>query len=862
MAKSKSETNLHTSPLQKHLILRPRIDEIMDKAAECRLVCVVAGAGYGKTTAVQNYINKQKDAAVRWLQLTESDNIGSHYWENFTHAVSLDNPHLAKDLHDLGFPETLLRFKQFADILKREEHHFKKTFLVLDDFHLINSKKALTFAQRCAHLRILGSCVIIISRAEPDINIMALLSKSDATIITQDDLSFTGEEVMNFFALQNLSCTSGKAEKLVKCTNGWPLAVNLLSLVTKKTHANLDIAIKLTTNNINRLFESEAWKELPETIQKTLVKLSLAPELPLPLSNRIFGDEEVTKFLPELASFLSYDNIYNNHRIHPLYLSFLKEKQSILTKKEKYRTYQKAAEWCLENSFFASAVRYYAKSYEYDKILDVFRSYSIKVPHEAYRYFLEILESAKLEDEQKENPQLSKLKALSIPFLLIGIREYDRAEKYILEVLAELENTDPIYKTDVIVNLYNALAHITKYTCITTHEHKTSMYFEKALKLSEQSGVIIEDRGIFSLPDIRSFACLIGADADYAELERFTQVAQELTKYSSEHALNRFHGFDDLVACEIAFFKNNLEESAQIAHRAVMSAHDNSHYGIEIMLKQYLLRIAIHKGDYLLSKEILKQISACIENAGKLESRLLYDLITGSFYIHIGATKLVAPWIISESDKAESADFRIPMRELIISVRYYLEMKEYSVALSILSNSYPRLPHEQFLFSELILAILLSIAQLMTGDVSSAVKSFEKAYRLSSNGLYEMPFIEMGKTFHNMAVALADDKSNEIPDKWLVLMARKAKIYAKNTSIIEAAFKHENAIENKISLSPRESEVLRDMCKGFSRSEIAENRYLSVNTVKKILQSLYIKLDANNSLDAVRIAFERNLLDQ
>ena len=54
--------------------------------------------------------------------------------------------------------------------------------------------------------------------------------------------------------------------------------------------------------------------------------------------------------------------------------------------------------------------------------------------------------------------------------------------------------------------------------------------------------------------------------------------------------------------------------------------------------------------------------------------------------------------------------------------------------------------------------------------------------------------------------------------------------------------------------------MLTDLYHGLSRAEIAAGRYLSVNTVKTILHGLYAKLGAENNVDAVRIALEKNLL--
>jgi len=100
-----------------------------------------------------------------------------------------------------------------------------------------------------------------------------------------------------------------------------------------------------------------------------------------------------------------------------------------------------------------------------------------------------------------------------------------------------------------------------------------------------------------------------------------------------------------------------------------------------------------------------------------------------------------------------------------------------------------------------------------------------------------------------------------IPGDWLSAVGLKASIYAKKTAVIRNALKEEQKITDRVKLSDREQDVLNDLYHGLSRDEIAANQYLSINTVKKIIQSIFIKLDANNSVDAVRIAIEKKLVE-
>jgi len=118
----------------------------------------------------------------------------------------------------------------------------------------------------------------------------------------------------------------------------------------------------------------------------------------------------------------------------------------------------------------------------------------------------------------------------------------------------------------------------------------------------------------------------------------------------------------------------------------------------------------------------------------------------------------------------------------------------------------------------------------------------------------------LGKELHPLAAAALNHADCSIPKEWLKVIDRKASIYAKKVAVVASAVKSEMNMKETVSLSARELEVLSDIYHGLTREEIATNRYLSVNTVKKTLQSIYIKLDAHNNVDAVRIALEKKLI--
>jgi DNA-binding CsgD family transcriptional regulator len=172
-----------------------------------------------------------------------------------------------------------------------------------------------------------------------------------------------------------------------------------------------------------------------------------------------------------------------------------------------------------------------------------------------------------------------------------------------------------------------------------------------------------------------------------------------------------------------------------------------------------------------------------------------------------------------------------------------------------------RKPQERVLVGELTIALLSAIARIKTGAASGAIKDFEKAYSLSYGGVFEMPFIERGKDLRPLVAAASKQEGCGIPREWLKTIDRKASIFAKKYTVILNSFKKDKNIDDGVQLSERESEALNDLYHGLSREEIATNRYLSINTVHKTIQSIYIKLNAKNIADALRIAIEKGLVE-
>ena len=840
-----------------HFMPRPRIDALLEKATKNKLVYIIAGAGYGKTQTVRNYLDMQQEAVIRWVQMSESDNLPSRFWEHLIHTVSSDNPELAAKMQELGFPETAAHFKQFAEILKNTEYRAQKTFFVLDDFHLIESEQITTFVERCTLFKISGVCVIIISKKEPGKNMIPLLAKGEASVITEDAFRFTEDEIAMFLEFKGISFSNKDLPKFLQVTEGWALAIQFLSLVLKKSPQNIDSALNSMKQNVFKLFEMEAFNDVPENIQKNLVKLTLFPGLPFVL---LYEFEEIISFMQndaQLTSFILFDSLHDDYKIHPIYLDFLKSKQHMLSDEEKLDVYCRTAEWCVLNKFYTDAMNYFAKSRQYDRMVETLFSHPFKLPRDKCEYFLNIFENIPTNDEDKN---IILLKSYFIPLMLVGLSRYEEAEKLTLDVVRKWENVNAPLAHTILRGSYSNLAYIDMYTCTAMHQYNAPKYIKKSIdhaKVSAPSHA--GNSSSFFVPHVRSYACLVGEGAEFSAFDKFLEATKQTAIYISETHHSMFYGYDDLVSAEIAYYKNQLDLAKKHAHNAVAKAREKNQHSIEAMAKQYLLRIAVFEGDAGLAKEILRQMRKNLNAPNFWNGQLLYDISAGLFYSLIGLPNMSPSWMTLD-EKETASEVHMPIAELVVCLNTCIALKKYDQALTVLYNSYPRAPQDRFIFSELQLALIAAVAKVKNNDIFGAMEDFERAYEMSFNGSFETPFIELGKNLHQLTAVALTQEACKIPDEWLKKIDRKASVYAKKAAVVMNAFKGDEDIKNEVHLSEREQEVLKDLHDGLSRDEIAENRYLSINTVKKILQSIYIKLDANNNVDAIRIAIERKLL--
>ncbi|MDR3131442.1 MAG: LuxR C-terminal-related transcriptional regulator [Treponema sp.] len=842
---------------------RRELNVRLAQTIESPVITVTAGEGYGKTHSIYSFLRGFK-AVTFWMQVSEWDNLAQRFWENYSGSIALYNREVGESIAGLGFPETNLQFARFVSILQHELIPERRYIQVFDDFHFIRQPPVLRFLDRCFSAPLTNITIILISRKEPAINSISLLSKGSLNQITADDLRFTKKEIEDFFALQNISLSPEEAAQIHHDSEGWSLAVNLAAQeIKRRKPEERGCTRKLLEMNAFRIMEDEILASVSAGLRKFLIKLSLIEAWPLELLEDLIQDQTLIEEMETLSSFICHDMYLLGYRIHRLFLDFLKEKQGELTGEEVREVYLKTAAWCLKNNLRMDAAINYERARDYRGLIKLINSFPRILPNGVAAFILEIFDRLMAQSPEEFPAQgdedyedFAFLRYAVRPKLLLGqgrLKESGEESRRAIE-LFEADPPSPL-SSRILAFCYNSLGVLKILNSRYTGDMNIAPLFEQANKYymlypEPLSGPITQ--------------CCVGPYISYVG---YPAAPGAIEKAISEFSLalgpasNSFNGYlygaDTMSWVEYYYFRADLTRAESFVRQAIFKCRKKNQFELENRGLYYLLRINLNTGNSAGIEDTLKQLEYQLSNTNFFNRYILYDIITGWFYAQIGQPEEAASWLKSEFEESDLN----PMFhgfETLVKAKYFFAEKRYETVLCVLNLPGGLSGLGDFILGRLEMRALQAVTFYNMGEKARAFAALEDAWDMAASNHLDMPFIELGEDMRALAGEWLAEKNGPIPRAWLETIKKKASVYAKKLSFIAEQFLIRK--EPAVTLSFREMEVLTGLSRGLTREEIASDAAMSLNTVKNVISSIYAKLGAVNRADAIRIATSEGLL--
>ncbi len=328
---------------------RPRLSALLSGALEVRLILLSAPPGFGKTTALIDWLTAS-GIGSSWIALDETDNDPVRFLRYLCAAVA----RLAAD--DDGSIVDAPPGADAADVVGELAMVLAESpgpsILVLDDYHLISSPAVHRAVGLLVERLPAQAHLVIATRVDPGLPLARLRARGELLEVRADALRFTTEEARGFFAERmGLELSAADVEALTSRAEGWPAVLQLagLSLAHRPDVSAGVRDFSATHRFVLDYVVEEVLAGLPPGTQQFLLRTSILDRLSGPLCDAVTGDPGGQARLEGLdrANLLivPLDDERRWYRYHALFAEILRARLAVLRPDEVAGLHARASSW-------------------------------------------------------------------------------------------------------------------------------------------------------------------------------------------------------------------------------------------------------------------------------------------------------------------------------------------------------------------------------------------------------------------------------------------------------------------------------------------------------------------------------------
>ena len=331
------------------MLERRSLITIFNELRNYHVIAVCAPAGYGKTVAVTQWLNKDTRAKAIFTA-DEYDNYIAGFCERFCATLIACQPQ-NQTLNEIvshhffqGAPEEFT-LRAVSALSSR-----KQTILTLDDLHLVHDTAVLKLINVIIKRLPKNFQVVWVSRHELPPSLSDLWLKGQVAKVNAEQFLFKSEEIMALYKKWGNQITREQANDIEQQTNGWAIGINAFMLSGGKPSDK-------AYDYLNEFVQTNIWEKWDDTTRNFMLHTTFLRELTPSLCEVMTGISCSDKVLEKLAhrgAFVvkSQDGVYHYHDLfHQLLTHIAHERGDEFM----FSLLEKEGNWHLSQMDFISA---------------------------------------------------------------------------------------------------------------------------------------------------------------------------------------------------------------------------------------------------------------------------------------------------------------------------------------------------------------------------------------------------------------------------------------------------------------------------------------------------------------------------
>ena len=358
------------------LVARPTLHDRLAAGVGKRLTIVVGSAGGGKTLLLSSWVAARPPGTTAWLSCDRADQNPVRFWRGFSEALQSVAPEFGTDAADLLAMDRAVTPDVTASIANDAAKLPAGSAIVVDDFHYVSAAVAKDMADLVASWPSHAAQLVLSSRVDPPLRLHKLRMSGELCELRQRDLCFSLSETRDLLAKFGVRIADDELALLHQRSEGWAAALQMaaLSLRGTKDPARMARALDIRSHAIAEYFISEVLEQQPPEVVRFMLDTSILGLLTADACAAVTGRQDAAVLLRGVDAanlFLVALDEGTTFRYHHLVRKVLRAELRVRDPAGEHKLRLRAAEWYEATGEKRLAARYFLAAREVDRALDL-----------------------------------------------------------------------------------------------------------------------------------------------------------------------------------------------------------------------------------------------------------------------------------------------------------------------------------------------------------------------------------------------------------------------------------------------------------------------------------------------------------
>ena len=371
-------TKFRPPALPATLIRRSALHERLTAGAGQRLTAVVGSAGAGKSVLLADWVAARPPGMTSWLSCDRADADPARFWAGFIEAPRAIEPGFGADAIDLLAMDKRMSADVTASVANDAAKLPPGAAIIVDDFHLAAAAAAPDMTDLVERWPAETVQLVLASRFDPPLRQHRLRMSGQLSEIRDRDLYFSLAESRVLLANFGVQLSDADLALLHRGSEGWPAVLQMaaLSLRGNTDPARRSRVLEVRGQAIADYFISEVLDQQPPELAQFMLDISvLTGVLTVEECAAVTGRQDAAALLRGLDAghlfLVALDDERTSFRYHRLVRQVLHAELRARDRDREQALQSRAAEWFEATGNARRAAHFYLAAGQADRALEI-----------------------------------------------------------------------------------------------------------------------------------------------------------------------------------------------------------------------------------------------------------------------------------------------------------------------------------------------------------------------------------------------------------------------------------------------------------------------------------------------------------